>query len=633
MQRSVKTIVIFAVLAALYILLPYTFGIFAQNNMTRFLDNENGTLGDVLGVHFSFAQYNRGWFSSLATIQIERKAKNGDMEILKTIPVVIQHGPSFFFQGHFRTGFGIVSAKDIALGKNLPYKLAFHETVGFSGEHGAVAIISKSENNVGTDPFGLNGLTLHTRSNLAANQLTFNLVSDGLYYQDPAKSFSLRVHHLISALRAHYLGDRHWDLLFSVGLDNNQLSAQLTNGNAVPMTINADQLNLNNLHFDTKKIAKLLSEFIQLKQADESQQSAKPAAWMALFQQLLVEVIQADTSVHLKDLAVATPMGQLNFSYSASFPTLPDSHDYFDIATRNTGTFELSVPHWNYTTEKNMQFVLTALQYHDFDNTVFSRNAKLTVGALDMTNNAAVNNVSALSIGGFSYQGSSQGDMHSLSQIMQWQIAKICITGDCVHQVQGNLDVSHMNFAAFRDVAVATQKLVQYNPQDPQAMNSTIGARWVDVGDAYAKLVLPESAISLTNSFMTSQGPVQIKGQLSWTNTQRGIPLSFSELMQKTGYTLHAVFPAIYVDSFIEKQKTAYAAPASTIEQKSTMPLAISAAKTPPKEETFKNQVVEFLQYAINQGYLKKTDTSYQFDIAGVGHAMKINNAPWKMPN
>ena len=84
-------------------------------------------------------------------------------------------------------------------------------------------------------------------------------------------------------------------------------------------------------------------------------------------------------------------------------------------------------------------------------------------------------------------------------------------------------------------------------------------------------------------------------------------------------------FPATYVDTFVaEQQATAPAAPVAS-KQNPNMPIAA------PQPVSFQLQAAQFLQYAINQGYLKKTGTSYVMNVVGQGDAVKINDVAWKM--
>src|SRR3990167_857679 len=110
MRRFIKFSLIIVIIAGIYLLLPFSFGIMAQRYSTTFFQNENKTLGDVLGIQLNLTNYHRGWFHSTATIQVEQKTSSGDFEILNTIPIVITHGPSYRFANRLLTGFGMITA-------------------------------------------------------------------------------------------------------------------------------------------------------------------------------------------------------------------------------------------------------------------------------------------------------------------------------------------------------------------------------------------------------------------------------------------------------------------------------------------------------------------------------------------
>ncbi|MCX7125166.1 MAG: hypothetical protein NTU49_05315 [Gammaproteobacteria bacterium] len=126
------------------------------------------------------------------------------------------------------------------------------------------------------------------------------------------------------------------------------MSKMLPDAALTKVVLNADKINLNNIHLNTQTMAKTIGEMVQLKQAEDANQPVKATAWMALFQQFLTQMIQDNTSASVAGLAVSTPMGELSGEYDVSFPTLSNAHDYFDVATRNVGVLQVDVPHWMY---------------------------------------------------------------------------------------------------------------------------------------------------------------------------------------------------------------------------------------------------------------------------------------------
>jgi hypothetical protein len=127
---------------------------------------------------------------------------------------------------------------------------------------------------------------------------------------------------------------------------------------------------------------------------------------------------------------------------------------------------------------------------------------------------------------------------------------------------------------------------------------------------------------------MTPVGEVHLQGQLTWpsfvpdnTSASPALPA----FLDQTVYQFRMLVPAAYVNAFLDQQaKAPTPAPAAA----PTTPAATTADKTP----AFEVQAAQFVQYAINQGYLKKVGDAYTTDLAGKGSVLTINGIPWKMP-
>lgn len=617
------------IIAGIYLLLPFSFGIMTQRYSTTFFQNENKTLGDVLGVQLNLINYHRGWFHSTATIQVEQKMPSGDFETLTDIPIVITHGPSYRFANHFLTGFGMITANNFQLVKDSPFELSFQENVGFNGERGAFIIVTKKQADA-TNNLKIGSLVLHMRSNVKADHFLFRLVGNDLQFQDPTQSISAGVQQLTSTLEANYLGERNWQLTLGLALHQDQLTAALPDDALTSVTVNADTIDVGGVHFDTQKIAKLLEEVIVLKQASDEKTAVKPTAWMAVFQHFLTEMIHNDTWANITGLSITTPMGQLQGHYDVSFPTLQAVHDYFDVATRNVSTLQIAVPSWTYTDAKaHKTFSLKALQYDAYNNTVFARHSKLIFDKLDVQNTQAAtdsgNAIAAatiFSVDGFSYQSALSGDISNLSQTMQWQIGKFCFSDKCFQKMNGELEFSGMNYPAFRGIAAATQKVVQYNPDQ----STPLAERWMDLANAYAQLIMPQTKVVITHDMNTPEGEMKLHGELSWPNlsvTAGTMPTLVGD-MHQASYELHLLFPATYVDTFLSQQAAAKIIPDTS--KITPMP---DTAKDKP---SFEEQTAKFLQYALSQGYLKKVGSAYVMDLTGKGDVVTINGVAWKVP-
>lgn len=625
MRRPYKITLIFVIFAGIYLLLPFGFGIAAHRYTENFLRNENQTLGKVLGIRLNFAEYNRGWFSSKAILQIEKMDSDGHYEIIRRIPVKISHGPSYRVDNRFWTGLGMIRSSELQIDPNDPYEFKFRENVGFNGERGAFILFSNKKNRSSLGDLQVGTLELHMNSDLQASQFQFHLTGSNLQFNNPQQGIAASIQNMQSDLEADYIGSRHWKLTFGLSLGKNQFSA--TNMPAA-LTVNVDKIDLSHLHFDTEKMANILGEVVQLKQAIDAQKPVQPTAWMALFQQFLTQIIQNDTWVDLKGITVNTPMGQIQAHYDASFPTLLPVHDYFDVATRNVGAMQIQVPSWKYTdTQANREFAISDFKYENYNNTVFSRNSKMTLGAFDVRNTkptatATATALPAVMATGFSYQGELHGDVRNLSQTMQWKLARICFSADCFNQIQGELQLLRMNYEAFRGIAAATRQIVQYNPNQSESMK----ALWMNVASAYVKLISPESEVILSHDMITPEGKVKMHGELSWPGLTAGSAApTLTTFFDQAVYEFHLLFPAQYVNAFLNQRLTQQ--PIIVVKPDAS-PETI--AKKEPK--TFEEQVAQFVQYSIEQGYLKKVGDTYVMDLAGKGADITINGTKWKMP-
>ncbi|MCX7125165.1 MAG: DUF945 family protein [Gammaproteobacteria bacterium] len=209
MRRPIQITLALLILAGLYTLLPFFFGIAAERYAYNFLNHENATLGNVIGFHLDFEQYNRGWFKSTAILQVEQKTNDGNYEIIKSIPVVIKHGPTYRRNDYFRAGLGMIESQNFRINDQLPYVAHFRESIGFAGEHGAFVLVSKNPDDAVADNFRFDSLALHMQSNLKANQFKFLITGNGLHYQDAQQSFSINIQKIQSTLQADYLSEQN----------------------------------------------------------------------------------------------------------------------------------------------------------------------------------------------------------------------------------------------------------------------------------------------------------------------------------------------------------------------------------------------------------------------------------------
>jgi hypothetical protein len=179
-----------------------------------------------------------------------------------------------------------------------------------------------------------------------------------------------------------------------------------------------------------------------------------------------------------------------------------------------------------------------------------------------------------------------------------------------------------MNFNAFRDIATATQKVVQYAPTQA----ATLSARWTDLGNAYMKLITPTTRIVLSHDMITEAGEVKFQGEVTWPNLTAAMIKSptLDAYLQQAHYHVNALFPSGYIDAFLDRLQATTTLPATP--NNPAMPIALNS---PPP---FEVQAGQFVQYAITQGYLKKMGDAYVLNLVGNGSTVTINGVPWKAP-
>lgn len=617
MRRPIKIAIILLILIGISALLPLLLGAVAQRYSSEFVQRENKTLGQIFDVQLQLIHYHRGWFRSTAILQIEQQTDAGNLELIKQIPVTIQHGPLYRAGNQFHIGFAAIKSHAFSPFDSLHYIVSLQNHVAFNGASHASLLITETPGADTLNQFHMDWLSLDVHANTQATHLHFNIKGQGLRFQDPQDSLSVNIQQLQSGLDAHYLGDRHWELQFGLTLTKNQVSTLMPGDATSMLTVNAQQLYLKRVHFDTEEMGKLLGEMAELKQAEDANQPIKTTAWMALFQQFLTQMIQSDTSVALQGLSVSTPMGQLMGDYNARFPTLPINHDYFDVATSNVGILQVDAPRWTYTDmPSHTEFSLTGLHYHENNHTVFLRNTNLAFDTFTVKN-TQFSAMPVIDADGFVYRGTLQGDLKNLSQSMRWQLGKMCYTNICFDHIQGKIDALKMNYNAFRDIAAATQHVVQYDSADVNSMQT----RWMNLANAYLKLITPQTELIFSHDMVTPEGNMEIQGDLSWPTINASITVAptLDTVMDQAVYKLRLLFPAIYVDTFLAEEKT-------VATKNNQAEKAQPAAQTPQLE----SQIALFLKYAIAQGYFKKVGKAYTVDLTGRGRAITINGIGWK---
>ncbi|OGT52442.1 MAG: hypothetical protein A3E84_03325 [Gammaproteobacteria bacterium RIFCSPHIGHO2_12_FULL_42_13] len=608
MRRSIRFTIITAILALVYFALPFTCGIFLQSSLQHFISYENERLGDTLGAHLALTGYHRGFFASRATLQIDRKDAQGRTVVLGQVPLDITHGPMHVTNGRFHLGLGVISATDFSLGKKWPYLLSFHEYVDFMRFHGLFMLKPASASgNSALGALQADTLELETASNLTADQFSFLLTGNNVHYQNVTKTVLTHAQKFVGQLSASRAGEHHWQLDVGMGLDNAHLLLTLPGQENARFGVNVDSIDLSNLHVDTKNIAAWLSKIVRIDEANSSGKSVPPAAWIALFQEFLTQSVSRDTQAHVEGFSLMSPMGDFEVTYDTSFPGLPSPHDYFDIATGNVSTLHVSVPSWSYVdAPSNTRFNVGNLAISGANNTVFARHLTLTAENFAVKNAQLSEAPPLFSATAISYRTESSGDSRAWSRTLRWRVGTLCFSEDCYKKIVGDLKLENLNFSAFRDIAAATQQVVQYDTSQPETLQS----KWEKLALAYAKLITPETSAVLSYDMATGMGDMTVYAALSWPTLPaiKNNP-TVDTFLDNADYQLRAQLPANYIDAFMQQQKI-NASPDR------------APTDAPP---SFEIQLAQVTKRAIDSGYLKKVGGDYILDMVGRGGDMTIN--------
>lgn len=619
MRIRARAPLVLAVLAVIYSILPLIFGIFAQRYAKDFLAQENETLGKVAGIQLNLDRYERGWFHSTAMLSIQQKSADGSYALLEKVPLTIFHGPVYEVDTKPSVGFALMTADNIPIDFLPKYHLIFRDSVGFSGMHAFLALLPS----VGTDMpsmLDVNRLLVTIDSNLHADRFVFHVNGDGLRYESPDHILSATAQKLDSTLLVSYLSDRHWQLRWGFDLDGDKIALIAPENNSA-FTFGADNVQVKGLHVDTEKMANLLSEVVQMKSADEGGAVVPPSAWIGVLQQFLANVVDNDTQVRLHNLSLTSPTGQVLLHYDTSFPTLPNAHDYYDVATRGVSRLMLSIPDWTYAdAASNTEFGLSNLKLASSNNTVFSRQMNLEVGAFDVKNMQADIKTPVLYGAGLAYQDHNYGDSQNFSQVMQWRLNQLCFSQECFKGLKGELSLLNLNFAGFRAVSSALRSVVGFN-SDAGTTTDVATTKWTDLENAYISLVTPETRVILSHNMQTPEGDMSLYAALSWPQYRApaGVLPNQSLFLDDTTYQVRAQFPVAYVNAFLAHEE----------EMQKAMTKGGHDKPAVASSPTVDQQAAAIVKFSVQQGYLKRVDDVYMLDLVGKGANATLNGIPW----
>lgn len=605
----------------LYLVLPLFFGIATKRYLREFVQYENASLGDTLGMQVTVQDYHQGWFHSRATLLIQKKI-NGTFQNWKTIPVKITQGPLYQLYGRMTGGLGLLESENTLADAASSYDASFKENIAFNGDQTQYVLLkAKSPQTMPNVPH-VQSLLIYGKSDFNADQFQFHAIAKELALTDPAKSFNLHTQELSAQLNAHYLKNQQWHFVTSVNIGENKISFPMHTDPKSLMTIQSDQIQLADLHINTEQVTQLLKQITQLKQQQESNTHQPPSDWIWLAEDALAHMIQDNTQFQIQGLTMTTPYGTVNFHFSLSFPTLPKNHDYFDVAMNSVGDTRLTIPNFQITNDAfYSQFKLSNFTYDGRNNTIFSRNADMAFELFDVDSTDPIKNPTRFSMTGFLYHADANGNTKRFTQQMQWSLNKLCVTNDCSRNIKGTLKFENLNPAAFRSIATAARQLMQYHPTQP----SLLMAQWMDIINAYAKLISPQTKITLSNTVTSPQGEVIVQGAVSWPNLSQTQVGMADHLTNQADYQLHVAIPAVYINNLINRAKTDGTTTPPTPSAETT-----ASAQTPASG--LDKQIAPWLEYLIQNAYVQQANNAYVLDLKGHGQSFTMNGKEWKTP-
>lgn len=597
-----RVTVIVLLVAVIYLILPLTFGLIAQHYSNDFLTQENQTVGNVLGLRFQLKRYELGWFHSRAILVISQATSATEFTPIERIPLTIKQGPIVFENQAIRFGIVAIESDNLSLPTVPNYHVLFESIFGLSGVTAHLSLIPNSGSDMPSS-LKVDDLQLIAHSNLDADHFRFHLKGNGIHFTLPDQSITFATNSLATALDAQYLGGHHWDMRLSFALAKDKL--MLTSANTtVPDVYRANLLAAANLHIDTAKVAQLLTDVVVINTDNQNNQPVPESAWLDLGQQALTQLIASDTTFNFQNFSFTAPAGQVLLNYSASFPSLPAVHDYYDVMTRGITNLMLSVPDWSYINNPSGNaYTLTGLRLGVSNNTIFSRELKFKVGAFDVKSTQQLKSAPLFYISNLLYQDHGFGDPQTLSQQMQWQSDQLCFSQTCFQHLNGSLNLLNMNFTAFRSVSEATAALAGLDPADS---GPTLSDNFDKLQKAYIGLVTPRTTASLAQSMQTPEGDASLKADFSWPNLMviPSTTLRIPTFLESTHYQIIATIPANYVDAILTAAK---------IDAEQAAMKQVKGVQPP----TWSEQAAAIIEFAIQQKYLKLDGKVYQLNLTG----------------
>ncbi|OGT47328.1 MAG: hypothetical protein A3E82_07590 [Gammaproteobacteria bacterium RIFCSPHIGHO2_12_FULL_38_11] len=602
---------ILAIIVFLGLSLPYVFGIVANRHAVRFVDRLNVLLAKQHATELKIMAFHRGWFSSQILLKM-KQTTNGHLDI-KTVPIVLGHGPVSFVNGHIMFGVGTVSIADFQIGNPVPCRINAKMHFDFSGGWSAFLLLTQNKVAILKNivKFHIPELLVRVDSNAAATHIVWHFSGSGLEMVNIKDRLTLKLKNFYATMNQDVSNAKDWQAMFSAGIRDPELRLD-TIKNALDFSITANKINFNNLQLNTQTITAILNQLKILLQKKEATGRIDSEQLLNLVQQLISVTVTKNTDATVKNLTLTTPMGQINLNYKIAFPALKQQHDFSKLAENISSSLMLHVPNWEYNNIKNhFGMKISHFMFHSTNKSSSLTNETITLENLFvytlnpesspmMTKNDELYLIHHLSLSNQLVKNAQNS-----SNTTQFDIKHACIVQDCFYNFHDRFEILNLNSPAFTILGESAQKLSSH------AVDTSVSKQNQAI-EPYLKLITPNTKIVFSHNMTTSSGVTKLTGTLSWPHWTKQTPLTIDSLIQQAVYGVHLILPVKSVNAFLTAPKKAPHANQS---------IKTTTAARPSSLERMR----QIMENAIQKDYFKKINGVYEINVKGHGKDYVFN--------
>lgn len=617
MRRLVK---ILAIILLLLLVMPYFFGVLADHKLAHLLNHINSRLMKSNGMELKIIEVKRGWFSSQMLLQVKQKTNTGNTAV-KTIPVTFRHGPFSFIDGHFMLGVGTATLAEINPSDALPCRVSVKVHVGFFDGWTAFLLLTQKNNAhivllpkkihiLNAFDIHFSSLLFRIDSNAQSTHLILHLLGSDLQILNFKKKTMLWIKNFHTTINAHVSNNQDVQALLNFNAHDLHFYVHKNNTSGF-LTATANKLQLTDLHYNTKKIITALNALRTMMYANKNTGHYDWRSAGNLIGGLISDMVTKNTVVRAKKLAVTTPDGKLILNYKIAFPSLKDKHSFADIIASTLFDFSVNVPNWQYNNVEN-HFML---EIHDLNarskQAASAQDEKITLGTLGMYRiNEPLTQTSLLTIKNLFVSSQSNRDTKDLSSTTQFNTDQICLVGKCVQNIKNNIQVLHLFTPALYSIQHLEQQIAtayDTGVSDNQQNDAN------DLVNNYLQLITAHTQILFSNEMVISSGPIKLTWSLSWPHWTSSTPHTIESFKKETVYQVHATFPVLFLNAFLASVQR--------------LPSTNQPIKT--NDGTFPSvgtDIIQAIHNAIQNGYIKQVNGSYQVNVTGDGKHVAFNS-------